>query len=380
MTDTVNDQKDTDQKDLEKLSGELERSSRLFRVLADHSTDGIGLRTLDGKYTYMSPSVERLSGYTVEEVIDTGLMRIIHPDDVPAAAAYAKKSLHPDTDAVFEPFLHRYVRKDGSVRWSETLFTMVPDPEDPDSANVLTTFHDVTALVHAQEELKEANAIKDRFLGMATHDLRSPLVSIRALSELIKDGKVDQSQFDEFVQTIHSTSQHMLDLLDDLLDLSTIESGQLDLRLKPTDVKDLLEQRLRVHDVRAANKDIVIKRGFNAVAEINADSQRLAQVIDNLISNAVKFSSPETEVTISLTQANGQLQVTVADQGQGIPSDEQERLFQPFERLSPEPTGGENSTGLGLFIVKQIVDAHGGDIAVDSRPGNGTSLTVSLPY
>lgn len=380
MTDTVSDQQDTDQKDLDQLSGELERSLRLFKLLADHTINGLGLRTLDGKYTYLSPSIERLSGYPLEELMETGLMPTIHPDDIPAAMEHAKRTLNPDPDTIFEPFIHRYMRSDGAVRWCETSFSMVPDPDDPKASNVLMTLHDVTELVHAQEELKEANKIKDRFLGMATHDLRSPLVSIRALSELIKDGKVDQNQSDEFIQTIHRTSQHVLDLLDDLLDLSTIESGQLDLRLTPTDVKDLLEQRLRVHDVRAANKGIGIRRDFNPVAEINADSQRLAQVIDNLISNAVKFSNPETEITITLSESDGQLWLTVADEGQGIPRADQERLFQPFERLSSEPTGGENSTGLGLFIVKQIVDAHGGDIAVDSRPGNGTAMTVSLPY
>lgn len=369
------DEEPTDQK---KLSDALERSARLFRVLAEHSIGGLGLRTLDGKYKYLSPSCEKYLGYPVEELMETGLVHTVHPDDRPAAEAFVKNSLNPDRDATFEPFVHRYVHKNGSVGWSETMVSVVPDPEDPEAINVLTTFHDVTDMVNAQEELKEANAIKDRFLGMATHDLRSPLVSIRALSELLKEGKGDDAQRADFIQSIHSTTQHMMDLLDDLLDVSAIESGQLDVRRKPTDLTDLVERRLRLQDVTATEKGIRIERDFAPVSDVAIDGPRMAQVIDNLLSNAIKFSSPETVITVSLAQTDGDVTLTVRDQGQGIPPDEQERIFLPFEKLSIEPTGGENSTGLGMFIVKQIVDAHGADIAVNSRPGEGTAVKVTL--
>lgn len=230
----------------------------------------------------------------------------------------------------------------------------------------------------ANEELLDLNELKNRFIGIAAHDLRNPLVSIRGMSELIIDLELANDKQKELLDTINRTSHQMLNLLNDLLDVSVIESGNLELNLDPTDMSKLTEERLRLFDDAAKAKDIELTRQLPDLPLASVDSGRIVQVIDNLVSNAIKFSESNTAIDVSLAEENDLLILRVADQGQGIPKEEQDKLFSPFQKLSVTSTAGEKSTGLGMFIVKQIVDAHGGTISVSSAPGEGTTFTVTL--
>lgn len=236
-------------------------------------------------------------------------------------------------------------------------------------------------LEKSNTELAELNILKNKFLGMAAHDIRNPLTSIRGFTELFLSGEFGllSDEQKEFIAIIHQTSGEMLALLNDLLDISVIESGKLKLDCRDESLADLLLTRLRLSRVMARKKNIQIKADLEDVPPIPCDASRIGQVIDNLLSNAIKYSPPGSTVFVSLKNNGDLVELSVRDCGPGIADEEKEYLFNTYQRLSAKPTGGETSTGLGLAIVKKIIDAHRGDLEVQSSPGSGSSFIFRLP-
>ncbi len=233
----------------------------------------------------------------------------------------------------------------------------------------------------AELQLFELNQLKNKFLGIAAHDLRNPLASIQGFSELLLGddmGPLTEDQH-EFIKTIHSLSQDMLNLVNDLLDVSVIESGKLELKRQPGSLKVLIKERIRINSILAEKKQIKLHESLTTVPEVSFDYSRITQVVDNLISNAIKYSPSGSNIFVSLNQQGMKAQISVRDEGPGIEPEEQKRLFGEFQRLSTKPTGDEKSTGLGLSIVKKIVEAHNGTAAVESQPGAGSTFTFILP-
>lgn len=236
-------------------------------------------------------------------------------------------------------------------------------------------------ILDTEQRLIQLNELKNKFLGIAAHDLRNPLSVMRGFAELLLDPNADpltEGQR-EFISVMHTITNEMLTLVNDLLDISAIEAGQLDLKLVVGNMDELIEERVRMSQVMAANKKIVIHLECERTPPILFDRRRIGQVIDNLISNAVKFSQPGAGIYVRVAQGEGVVQVSVRDEGPGISVEEQKRLFGEFQKLSALPTGDEVSTGLGLAIVKKIVDAHGGTVQVASQIGEGSIFGFSVP-
>lgn len=233
------------------------------------------------------------------------------------------------------------------------------------------------------DQLSKANAAKNKFLGMAAHDLRNPLASIRGLAEFLSDGTVGPLSADqrELVDLIHQASQGMVTLVNDLLDVATIESGELRLQTAPVSLSALVEKSIMLNALESTRKHTRILFDEHAVApSIVLDAEKIRQVIDNLLSNAVKYSPPGSTVRVSLElKPDGTQRIGVRDQGPGIPDNERDRLFKDFSRLSARPTGGEKSTGLGLAICRKIVEAHQGSILAENNPAGGCEFQVLLP-
>ena len=233
--------------------------------------------------------------------------------------------------------------------------------------------------IHAERELRELDELKNRFLGMAAHDLRNPLNVIQGMSHMIMLLKLSDQKKTDLIKTIHEVSHQMLSLLNDLLDISAIESGKFTLEAKPGDITKAVEKRIDLMALNAEAKGISIVSEFDEVPLVSFDGERISQVLDNLLSNAIKFSPADTVIRVSVDAANGAAHIAVRDQGPGIPPGEKDKLFGTFEKLSVQPTAGEKSTGLGLAIVKKIVEAHSGTVTVLSEVGSGSTFTVSLP-
>ncbi|MDD3472309.1 MAG: HAMP domain-containing sensor histidine kinase [Syntrophaceae bacterium] len=231
-------------------------------------------------------------------------------------------------------------------------------------------------------ELEKLNEEKNRFLGMAAHDLRNPLHAIQMYSEfLLEEASAQLSpEHREFVEIIYSSSQFMLRLVNDLLDVAKIESGKLVLERDSKDLVLLVESNVRVNNLLASRKNVSVKFiSEGAIPELPVDSEKIKQVLNNLISNAVKFSKRGSEVGVKIWSTGVEVIVSVSDEGQGIPEHELGKLFQPFQRISVKSADGEDSTGLGLAIVKKIVTSHNGRVWVESEPGKGSTFFISLP-
>ena len=239
--------------------------------------------------------------------------------------------------------------------------------------------HEARKIAALNEKLGALNQEKDRFLGIAAHDLRNPLSSMRGLSQLMLEMPLEPAQQREFLETIQRTSDEALALVNDLLDVSVIESGKLELRRGEHDVAELVRRRLHLLEAHARRKDIEVRLEAEGAEPASIDPARFSQVIDNLASNAIKYSPPGSLVRLTLRSEGGRMELAVKDQGPGISDEDRTKLFRSFQKLSAQPTGGEKATGLGLAIVKKIVDAHDGTITVDSEPGAGSTFTVSIP-
>ncbi|MBF0165046.1 MAG: response regulator [Magnetococcales bacterium] len=235
------------------------------------------------------------------------------------------------------------------------------------------------ALQRQKAHLLALNELKNRFLAMAAHDLRNPLISIAGLSEILLTMPLDEQEKRSFIQSIHDVAGQMLKLIHDLLDVSTIESGAFALEKRPTDLATLIGERVALLRIPAREKGVTIRDELPSMAPVALDPDRFAQVVDNLVGNAIKFSPVGSEVTVRCGWLHDRSFLQVVDQGPGIPDAERHRLFGVFQRLSTRPTAQEKSTGLGLSIVKRIVDAHHGEIVVANNADRGAIFTCFLP-
>ncbi|PTX94245.1 hybrid sensor histidine kinase/response regulator [Opitutus sp. ER46] len=234
------------------------------------------------------------------------------------------------------------------------------------------------------EQLSRANSAKNRFLGMAAHDLRNPLASIRGLAEFLGEGTVgplNPEQLD-LVATIREASHSMLDMVNDLLDVATIEAGELNVSPGRHNLIEVVAKAVALTNMEAARKRThVVFQPHDTQVVAMIDPAKIKQVVDNLLTNAVKFSPPGATVTVAVrvsSDAQGII-LSVRDEGPGIPADERDKLFKDFGRLSVRPTGGEKSTGLGLAICRKIVEAHHGTIEAHNLPERGCEFRVILP-
>ncbi|MEW6338724.1 MAG: sensor histidine kinase [Acidobacteriota bacterium] len=238
------------------------------------------------------------------------------------------------------------------------------------------------SLAKSNAELARLNEEKDRFLGMAAHDLRSPMSVILTYSGFLEReaGDALTGEHREFLAVIRSHAEFMLRLVNELLDITAIASGRLRLDLGPVNVGALLERTVGLARPIAHEKGIALALEVDdRLPPCRADAAKVVQVLDNLISNAVKYSPPGAPVEAAARRHEEDVVVSIRDRGPGIPAEERDRLFKPFSRTSVRPTGGEKSTGLGLAICQRIVAGHGGRIWVESEVGRGSTFAFALP-
>jgi len=244
-------------------------------------------------------------------------------------------------------------------------------------------------LVNLQRELTKKNAelarlneLKNQFLGMATHDIRNPLSVIMTYADFLLDETKNSlsEEHQNFLKIIFSSAEFLLSLIEDLLDITQIESGKLTLNLQRINIVELAQNNIALNNSLAAKKNIKIYLNQSSKnISINVDPPKLEQVLNNLTSNAVKFSHPGSSVQVNIIEKDQSVVFEFEDQGVGIPEDMVDKIFTPFEKASSEGTAGEKTTGLGLSIAKKIIEGHGGTIMVSSKLGVGSKFSFELP-
>ncbi|MDZ7831427.1 MAG: HAMP domain-containing sensor histidine kinase [Desulfobacterales bacterium] len=242
--------------------------------------------------------------------------------------------------------------------------------------------NNLTRQLHQKNaQLERLNREKNQFLGMAAHDLRKPIGLVMSYSEFLIDEAetLDPEQM-QFLRTINASSTFMKRLVDDFLDVSAIEAGKFDLDPARASLFQVLQQSLELNHLQAMKKGIDLEvRCHENIPLILMDASKIEQVITNLVSNAIEHTPPATRVTITLSTDPQWISFSVQDEGKGIPADEMEKIFKPFEKTSIKKSGGEKSTGLGMLISRKIIEAHKGQIWVESPPGRGAAFHFTLP-
>ncbi len=244
------------------------------------------------------------------------------------------------------------------------------------------------ASIHQQNEqlqiqndrLEALDKEKNMMMGMLAHDIRDPLAQIEGLSGILLDQNQLSKQQNNFVRLIKNTARTLTQMSQRLLDLEALNEGKLSLHLEALNFGEIVDESIAAYASKSQQKNILLKRcKYEPECWVKADAQAVRQVLDNLISNALKFSPSHTEVNICLEVKEKAIRLIVSDQGPGIPEEEMPLLFQKFHVLSNQPTAGEKSTGLGLALVKKYVEAMDGQIRCESQPGKGSTFLVSLP-
>ncbi len=231
-------------------------------------------------------------------------------------------------------------------------------------------------------KLKELSDFKDEILGIAAHDLRSPLSAIQMTAKLLQHyaAKMDEQEKKESLDGMVKKTDHMMKMLNEMLDISVIESGKLTLRKKPTNLEEILEEHYQQVIPLARSKNIrmdcYVQEGL---PQIMVDVDKIGEVLDNFLTNSIKYTPSGGNVKLEAERVDHSIRICVQDSGVGIKQGELKKLFKKFSRTSSKPTGGETSTGLGLAIAKKIVDLHEGEIWVESDYGKGSRFYFTLP-
>jgi PAS domain S-box-containing protein len=363
----------------------LRASEERFQQLVANIDEMFMLRTVAPiKYIYVSPAVEKIYGVTVEQALADPeiFFTVIHPDD---AALVRKTMIEADENTRIE-MESRIVRPDGELRWVWIRYRSVESARG-EPRLVAITVSDITARRAAQRgeeaaraEAERANDAKSEFLSRMSHELRTPLNAILGFSQLLAMDELNTDQH-EAVRQINRGGRHLLELINEVLDISRIGSGQMTLSSEAVFVSDVIDEVLDLMGplIKARKLLVTLPPVGTLTEHVLADRQRLKQVLLNLVSNAIKYNRDEGQVSLSCAvQPHGMFAITVSDTGIGVPPGEIDRLFAPFDRLGAENTDVEG-TGVGLALSLALVQTMGGRLEVESALGVGSSFTVLLP-
>lgn len=337
----------------------------------------------DGRILDANPAAEHFYGYDRATLLAMTIQQInaLSPDEV---AAERRKALQRETNT----FLFRHRIASGEFRPVEVHSTPL---NWEGKALLFSVIHDMTerkrmedTLVEARQHAEAANRAKSAFIAAMSHELRSPLNVILGFSEVIERemfGPVGTPRYCDYAADIHKSGSHLIDLIDDLLDLAKIETGRFRIAPEPVDPAALVSDCLRLVRERARNHGLTLEeRLAGALPSLYADPRALRQIMFNLLSNAIKFTPAGGRVTVSAAPVpEGGLELSVADTGIGMSTQDREHLFEPFYRTPDAECRHIEGTGLGLALVKSLMDQHGGRVTVDSAPGHGSVFRLIFP-
>jgi PAS domain S-box-containing protein len=342
---------------------------------------------LDGKIELWNEGARRNYGYEPEEVIGKANASILNTVEDVAVGLPLSMTATALKEGKYEGTLVRRRKNDTTFTARVVLTPRLDNEEIP--IGFLLISKDVSDEIRLNQELKAANAElleasrhKTEFLASMSHELRTPLNSILGFSELLIDSPMDQFPVEtrtRFLEQIHSSGEHLLGIINDILDLSKVEAGQMELRLSMVSVAEIVSQVANIAEPLAARKAIHIEVEASRAGRLVADGGKLKQMILNLVSNAIKFTQEGGTVTINSIRAGDRLQIVVSDNGIGIAEQDLPRLFKEFQQLDSGINRAQQGTGLGLALTRSFANLHGGDVRVESILGEGSRFTIDIP-
>jgi len=365
----------------------LRRSETRYRLLADHMGDVVTRIRLDGASSYISPAITALLGYDPREMFGRPAQDFVHPDDrLELVETVARMAQGLDRCRL----QHRAVRKDGSVVWVETDFRAVRgEPGRP--FEVIAVIRDITERRLLEDELRQArdraeaaSEAKSEFLSNMSHELRTPLTSVIGFSGILLASPNLEDKERRFADRINVAGKALLSVINDVLDYSRLEAGALAIHAEPFEIRDLVATASDIIQIQMEEKGLAyaVVIADDVPSAVVGDAARLKQVLLNLLGNAAKFTQRggvQLRVDArSATDGRVALSFSVTDTGIGIAPDVLATLFQRFVQGDGSTTRQYGGAGLGLAISKRLVDLMGGEVRAESRPGEGSTFTVTL--
>ncbi|NEQ25499.1 MAG: PAS domain S-box protein, partial [Microcoleus sp. SIO2G3] len=386
------------EEEIKRLNKSLERRAResetRYQQIVELAEEGIWVIDNEAKTTYVNQAMARMLGYTEAEMLEREIFDFMSEAD----RVLVRVNLEHRKSGTDDKYEIKLRAKNGKTVWTYMSISPVFD-ENGKMLWSCALVYDITERKQADEQLRQsserislANAelaratrLKDEFLANMSHELRTPLNAILGLSEALQEevyGSLTDKQH-KSMTTIENSGRHLLELINDILDLSKIESGKMQLDTAPVGVHNLCESSLTFVKQLAHQKRIKLSSKIaEGLGEIEVDERRIRQVLINLLSNAVKFTPEGGEVCLEIegNVSSETLQFRVIDTGIGIAPESIDKMFKPFVQLDSSLSRRYAGTGLGLALVRRIVELHGGSIALESELGNGSRFTVSLPW
>ncbi len=371
----------------------LRESENYYRLLTEDASDVVWKLDKEYRFTYISPADERLRGYRADEVIGHHVFELFDEEGIASlkkAALQRQEAEQRGIRAGMTTFEARHRCKDGRWLWAE-----INSSAERDADGVVTGFHGITREIterklveeesrKAKAAAEEANKAKTQFLAVMSHEIRTPLNALVGFSVLARKAS-DPAKIDQYLSILEQTSHSLMDLVNDILDMSKIEAGRMAFETVPFSLRQLVASLEERYHPLAEQKMLSFRMAVtdNVPAWVIGDPLRLRQIIANLLANAVKFTE-NGEVTCTVTRSVGAtgpplVRFEVRDTGIGIPEASLALLFQPFRQLDPTITRKYGGTGLGLAIVHSLVVMMEGSIRLDSREGEGSCFIVELP-
>ena len=365
---------------------DCEKAYHAYRLLAEEASDIVILHEADGRILYASSALERVLKRAAADLGQHRFFDLIHPDDVQEAA---KINAIPLPGQMLTA-TYRTLHGDGHYVWIETTTRGIYDPQTGALRNTISVSRDVTQRMNhelevkaAQERAESANKAKSQFLANMSHELRTPLNAVIGFTDLMRQrtfGPLGNERYEEYATLIYDSGQLLLDLISDMLDMAKIEAGRLELNHERVDVNGTVEDCVRMLRDRAENNGLELTLSLpKEPLFLIADKRAVKQILLNLLTNAIKFTPAGGHVGVSARYGDGLATITVRDTGVGIPASELPRLGNPFEQVNSDPMLAKGGSGLGLALVRALMEKHGGTLAIDSEEGIGTTVRITFP-
>ena len=392
--------------DRKRAEAAIRESEAKFRAFVETTEEWVWASDVQGVTTYSNPAIERILGYPGEEMVGRTVLDFVVEEDRGAVAAELERIAARKEG--WSGLVIRWRAKDGSVRYLESTATpiLTADGElrgwrgtdrdvthriqaEAERERLLAAEQEARAIAEAaqhdlaaqNERLRELDRLKDEFIALVSHELRTPLTSIRGYTELLLDGEAGELAEDQrrFLGVVDRNAHRLLHLVGDLLFLAQVEAGKLVLDVDALELGAVASESVEAARPQAEAKDITLTLATGPVPLVAGDRARIGQLIDNLVSNAIKFTPEGGRVDVRVRALSKRAVFEVRDSGIGIPASEREHLFQRFYRTSNATEQAIQGTGLGLAISKAIVEAHDGRITLTSEEDVGTTFRVELP-